>query len=118
MKSEQQCAWIEECQQEVWGSCYWCKQPYCMNHLITVAVYEKNLGRDRIEEDDVCPSCLAQRYQELGQKLEEIRGESGVDQELGRLWARLHRRSLQRKALQRQLMQLEATPRCFIIKFA
>ncbi len=65
MKDEQQCAWIEECQQAVWGSCYWCKHSYCANHLITVVVYEKNPAQARIEENDVCPSCLALRYEEL-----------------------------------------------------
>jgi hypothetical protein len=83
-----------------------------MNHLITVAVYEKNLEQDRIEEDDVCPSCLARRYQELGQKLEEIEGESSLDQELGMVWAQLHRRSLQKKALRRQVVKLGAIPCC------
>ena|SRR5215475_4156941 len=112
MKSKQQCAWIEECQQEVWGSCYWCKQSYCKSHLITVAVYEKNLARERIEQDDACPSCLALRYEDLGQKLEEIENESGLGQELGILQARLSRRSLQKKALRRQVMQLGAIPCC------
>jgi hypothetical protein len=87
LDDEPKCAWIENCQHEVWGNCYWCGQLFCANHLITVAVYEKNQRRDQIEEDDVCLCCLARKYQELGQMLEKIKEKRRPDQNLQALQA-------------------------------